>query len=109
MVFDKYMSLKYKVVFAWVICLSYKMVLTGCEVGFWVNRDLLDSFHVGKDGCTYDSSVCANSHARCIKRGGECLCNVFKPNFRNSTTRPGVDKSYGCLSSETMRAGIGEC
>jgi hypothetical protein len=44
------MSLKYTVVLVWVICLSYKMVLTGCEV-VWVRRDVVDSFHVGKDGC----------------------------------------------------------
>jgi hypothetical protein len=44
------MSLKYTVVLVWAIYLSYKMVLTGCEV-VWVRQDVVDSFHVGKDGC----------------------------------------------------------
>jgi hypothetical protein len=37
----------------WVIYLSYKMVMTGCEVVL-VNRNVLDSFRVGKDGCTHN-------------------------------------------------------
>ena len=99
------MSLKYTVVFLWAIYLSYKMILTSCEV-VWVNRDVVDSFHVGKDGCTYDSSVCTNSHATCINRGGECLCKVSNANFKNPTTRRGDNKGYGCLDDSNIRVGL---
>ena len=101
------MSLKYTVVLVWVICLSCKIVLTGCGVVL-VNRDLRDSFRVGKDGCTNDESVCTSS-ATC-QSDGLCLCSVDKPNFRNPATRSGDDKSYGCLDSESIRTGlVGEC
>jgi hypothetical protein len=44
------MSLKLAVVLLWVICLSCKVVMTGCEVVL-VNRNIIDSFRVGEDGC----------------------------------------------------------
>jgi hypothetical protein len=105
------MSLKYTVALVWVICLCYKVVLTGCEVVL-VNRDLRDSFRVGKDGCTNNTSVCT-SPATC-QSDGSCLCSVDKPNFRN----PNIivvggggglkyGDSYGCVSSDDLRFGIG--
>jgi hypothetical protein len=107
MVFDKYVFKIHSGVSVGYFGLFYKMVLTGCDV-VWVNRNVTDSFRVGKDGCTYDSSVCTNFDARCIKSsGGVCLCGIFKPNYRNP--RPGDDKGYGCLNDHNMRAGVGEC
>jgi hypothetical protein len=88
-------------VLMWVIYLFYKMVLTGCEVVL-VNRDLLDSFRVGKDGCKHDTSVCTNFDARCTKPGGQCLCTVFKPNYINPRTRAGDDKGHGCVDSTAL-------
>jgi hypothetical protein len=100
------MSLKCKLVLVGVIYLSCKVVSTGCEV-VWVNRNVRDSFLVGKDGCMYDSNVCTNFDARCTTPAGVCLCGS-KPNYRNP--RPGDDKGYGCLDNHSMRtAGIGEC
>ena len=91
----------------WVICLSYKMVLTGCEVVL-VNRNAQDSFRVGKDGCNHDTSVCS-SPATCRQSDGSCLCSDDERNFRNPTHRRGDDKDYGCLDSDSIRAGVGEC
>ncbi|CAB4043521.1 Hypothetical predicted protein, partial [Paramuricea clavata] len=99
------MFLKNKVVLVWVICLSCKVVLTGCEV-VWVNRGALDSFRVGNEGCTYDTRVCTNFDAKCRKSyGGVCLCGFLKPNYRNP--RSGNDKGYGCVSNNNMRVGVG--
>ncbi|CAB4008248.1 Hypothetical predicted protein [Paramuricea clavata] len=97
------MSLKYTVVLVWVIYLCYKVVITGCEVVL-VNRNVTDSFRFGKDGCTNDERVCTSS-ATC-QSDGSCLCSADKPNFRNPATRSGVDKSYGCLDSESIRFGL---
>ncbi|CAB4038763.1 Hypothetical predicted protein [Paramuricea clavata] len=80
--------------------------MTSCEVVL-VNRNVIDSFRVGKDGCTYDTSVCVNSQAKWIKSNGLCLCSVSKPNLRNPTTRPGNDKGHGCIYSGSIRAGVG--
>jgi hypothetical protein len=97
------MSLKYTVVLVWAIYLSYKMVLTGCEV-VWVHRDVVDSFHVGKYGCTYYSSVCTNSDATCRKSDGLCLYGILKPNYINPNTRTGDDKGHGCVNSYIVSA-----
>ena len=99
------MSLKYTV---WVIYLCYKVVMTaGCEVVL-VNRNVTDSFRVGKNGCTNDERVCTSS-ATC-QSDGLCLCSADKPNFRNPATRRVDDKSYGCLDSKSIRTGlVGEC
>jgi hypothetical protein len=74
------MSLKYTAVLVWVICLSCETVLTGCEVVL-VNRNVTDSFRVGKDGCPNDTSVC-KSNATC-QPDGSCLCNSKRPSYRN--------------------------
>ncbi|CAB4024012.1 Hypothetical predicted protein, partial [Paramuricea clavata] len=40
---------------------------------------------------------------------GSCLCSVdHEPNFRNPRKRAGDDKDYGCLNSESIRAGAVE-
>jgi hypothetical protein len=58
--------------------LWYKVVMTGCEVVL-VNRNVTDSFRVGKDGCTSDTSVC-KSNATC-QPDGSCLCNSKRPSY----------------------------
>ncbi|CAB4044499.1 Hypothetical predicted protein [Paramuricea clavata] len=102
------MSLRYKVVLVWVTCLSCKVIMTGCEVVL-VNRNVTDSFRVGNDGCTNDATVCTSS-ATC-QSDGSCLCSDSKPNFRNPVIiADGAIKygdSYGCVSSEFMRSGVG--
>ena len=105
------MSLKYNVVLVWVIYLSCKVVMTaGCEVVL-VSRNVTDSFRVGEDGCTNNASVCTSS-ATC-QSDGSCLCNADKPNFRNPViiAEPSFmyGDSSGCVSSEFMRSGVGEC
>ncbi|CAB4004021.1 Hypothetical predicted protein [Paramuricea clavata] len=85
------------------------MVLTSCEVVL-VNRNVKDSFRVGKDGCTNDASVCTSS-ATC-QSDGSCLCSGSKPNFSNPNIIVGGGRleygdSYGCVSSEYLRFGVG--
>jgi hypothetical protein len=67
------MSLKYTVVLVCVICLSFEVAVTGCKV-VWVKRNVTDSFRVGKDGCTNDTSICRRSSATCQPDSGLCLC-----------------------------------
>jgi hypothetical protein len=74
------MSLKYKVVSVWLICLSCEVVMTACEV-VWVNRNVTDSFRVGNDGCTNDTGLCTSS-ATC-QSDGLCLCKSDRPSYRN--------------------------
>ncbi|CAB4028803.1 Hypothetical predicted protein, partial [Paramuricea clavata] len=75
--------------------------MTGCEV-VWVNRNVIDSFRVGEDGCTNDGTVCTDFGATCRQSDGLCICTGNEPNFRKPTS-----KDYGCLSSDSVRAGIG--
>ncbi|CAB3995088.1 Hypothetical predicted protein [Paramuricea clavata] len=103
------MSLKYTVVLACIIYLSCEMVMTGCEV-VWVNRNVTDSFRVGKDGCTNDTSVC-KSNATC-QSDGSCLCNSRRPSYRNPVIEMSSSKivhgdSYGCIDNEMLRFGTG--
>jgi hypothetical protein len=72
---------KYKVALLWVMYFSYEVVMIGCEV-VWVNRNVTDSFRVGEDGCTSDSSVCPES-STCQRDSGLCLCG-HKPTLLNS-------------------------
>jgi hypothetical protein len=101
------MSSKYTVVLVWVTCLSCEVVMTGCEV-VWVNRNVTDSFRVGKDGCTNDTSICRRSSATCQSDSGLCLCGVDQPNFRNPAVESSSDKVYGCISNDNIRTGFGE-
>ena len=84
-----------------VICLSYKVVLTGCEVVL-VHRNVTDSFRVGKDGCTNDSSVCPTS-STCQADSGLCLCGNL-PNFLNPDV--GNVNGYKCVKSQDITAGL---
>ncbi|CAB4039550.1 Hypothetical predicted protein, partial [Paramuricea clavata] len=94
------MSLKCTVALVLIICLSCKVVITDCEVVL-VNRNVADSFRVGKDGCTNDTSVCTDFATACRQSDGLCLCPVGQPNFRKPTSA----KDYGCLNSESIRLG----
>ena len=87
-------------VLLWFICLSCKVFMTGCKV-VWVNRNVTDSFRVGKDGCTNDTSVCPSSSI-CQTDSGLCLCRDSEPNFRNSNGKP------GCFNNHNIRLGTGE-
>ncbi|CAB4033804.1 Hypothetical predicted protein, partial [Paramuricea clavata] len=102
------MSLKYKVVSVWVMCLSYKMVMTGCEVVL-LNRNVTDSFRVGNDGCTNDTSVCTSS-ATC-QSDGLCLCKPDRPSYRNPVLEVKERKtvygnSYGCIDNDIFRFNV---
>jgi hypothetical protein len=105
------MSLKYTVVLVWAICLSCKVVMTGCEVVL-VNRNVTDSFRVGKDGCTSDKSVC-KSNATC-QPDGSCFCNSESLSYRNPVLETKGSEivysdSYGCIDNEIIRFGAGKC
>ena len=47
-----------------------------------VNRNVTDSFRVGKNSCKLNTSYCPNS-ATCLSGSGLCLCIDSQPNFRN--------------------------
>ena len=81
--------------------------MTGCEV-VWVNRNVTDSFRVGKDGCTNDTSVCPSS-STCQTDSGLCLCSDIEPSFSNPDGRTSDGKIYGCASNHNIRSGAGEC
>ncbi len=104
------MSLKDKVLLLGVICLTYKVVMTGGEV-VSVNRNVTDNFRVGESGCTNDTSVCTNVSATCRKSDGSCLCNSTRPNFRNPiiTANTTYGDTYGCVDKFPMRFRVGTC
>ncbi len=100
------MSLKDKMVLVWVISLSYEVVMTSCEVVL-VNRNVNDSFRVGKDGCTNNASVCTSVFTAC-QDDGSCLCNSVRPSFRNPVIKHTGAKiisgdSYGCVDDDIIR------
>ena len=97
------MVLNHRVVLLWVVCLLFKVVLIRCEVTL-VNRNVTDSFRVGKDGCMTNTD-CPSS-ATCQSESGLCLCSDGYPNFlKHSQT---FNTVYGCLSSKVIRTGFGE-
>ena len=98
------MSIIDQAVLLWVICLSCKVIMTDSDVVL-VNRNVIDSFRVGKDGCTNDTSVCTSSTV-CHSDSGLCLCGNNQPNFRNPAAQISA-KAYGCLSSSSIRLGLG--
>ena len=104
------MSLKDKVLLLGVICLTYKVVMTGGEV-VWVNRNVPDNFRVGECGCTNDTSVCESVSATCRKSDGSCMCNSTRPNFRNPiiTANTTYGDTYGCVDNSLIRLGVGKC
>ena len=97
----------FNVFLLWFISLSCKVVMTGCEV-VWVNRNVTDSFRVGEDGCTKNSSVCPSS-STCQTDSGLCLCRDSAPNFRNPNGNPNNKEGYGCQSGVNINSGAGEC
>ena len=101
------MVVKYRVVLSWVVCLLLEAVLVRCQVTL-VNRNLTDSFRVGENGCRIDSgcSMSATLTATCQPDSGLCLCMDGKPNFLFYNV-PGVH--YQCVTSKSIRVGIGEC
>ena len=105
------MSLKYNIVLVWVICVYYKVVMTGCEVVL-VNRNITDSFRVGEDGCKNNASDSVCTSLATCQSDGSCLCSGSKPNFRNPNIIVGggleYGDSYGCVSSEHLRFGVGK-
>ena len=101
------MSLKYTVVLVWLTCLSCEVVVTCCKVVL-VNRNVTDSFRVGKNGCTNDKNICTQSSATCQPDSGLCLCGESEPNFRNPAVEIRTDKDYGCINNDNIRTGFGE-
>ena len=95
------------VLLLWFISLSCKVVMTGCEV-VWVNRNVTDSFRVGKDGCKNDTSVCPSTSI-CQTDSGLCLCRDHMPNFRNPNENLNDKKGYGCISGHNINSAAGEC
>ena len=84
--------------------------MTSCEVVL-VNRNVTDSFRVGKDGCTNDPSLCTNISATC-QSDGLCLCNKDSSNFRNPVIE--IDngnlvygETYGCMGNDHILSGVG--
>jgi hypothetical protein len=103
---------EYKVLLLWVVCLCCEVVMTDGEV-VWVNRNVTDSFRVGKDGCTSDENVCTSVSATC-QPDGSCLCKTGSPTFRN----PVIERSsgtliygstYGCIDNRFIVLGVGKC
>ena len=80
--------------------------MTGCEVVL-INRNVTDSFRVGKDGCTKNNSVCPDSSI-CQTDSGLCLCPDSEPSFRNPNKVANDGQVYGCLSNHNIRSGAGE-
>ena len=101
----------YKLVLFWVVSLSLEAYMIRCEV-VWVNRNVTDSFRVGKDGCTNDKSVCTNVSATC-QPDGLCLCSEGLPNFRNPTIEASHGRylygsTYGCMRNSEILVGVGK-
>ena len=74
--------------------------MTGCKV-VWVNRNVTDSFRVGKDGCTNDDNVCPSS-STCQTDSGLCFCRDSEPSFSNP------NGFAGCFSNNNTRLVAGE-
>ena len=101
------MTVKDNLALLWVICLSCAVVVTAGQV-VWVNRNVADSFRVGQDGCTNDTSVCTNVSATC-QSDGSCICNSTRPNFRHPVITPNITygDTYGCIDNLLKRFGVG--
>ena len=97
------MVLSHRVVLVWVVCLLLKVVLMRCEVTL-VNRNVTDSFRVGKDGCTNENNCPVST--TCQFDSGLCLCSHSQPNFLNYLQT--FNAVYGCLPSNDIRIGTGK-
>ena len=98
------MSLKYQVMLLWAICSMHKVVVSSNEVVL-VERNVTDSFRVGKDGCRSDTNVCTSS-ATCQLDTGMCLCKEDSPHFLNYVKEN--FSQYRCVSTEDMKHHIGK-
>ena len=99
------MSVQHTVVSLWVISLLLKVVLLRCEVVL-VNRNAIDSFRVGKDGCTNNTADICTMSARCQADSGLCICHREQPNFQLNPSKNGTEV-YECRTSDDIQAGVG--
>lgn len=99
------MSSKSNIVFLIFFYFLGKVTLSTCEV-VSVNRNVVDSFLVGENGCTNNPSVCTRRSATC-QPDGWCLCSSSKPTFWNPVKKIGYVDIDGCVSNDLIRAGVG--
>lgn len=99
------MSLKYEVMLLLAMCSTLKVVTSSNGVVL-VNRNVKDSFRVGKDGCGNNANVCTTS-ATCQNDSSLCLCKADLPNFVNGVV--GSPSEFRCVTNEDMYKYIGEC
>ena len=100
------MSVQHTLLSLWVIPLLLKVVLMRCEVVL-VNRNVIDSFRVGKDGCSNNTNICTIS-GECQVDSGLCLCLNGLPDFQLNPSSMMIGKKlYGCRSSADIQAGAG--
>ena len=78
------------------------MGLSSSEVVL-VNRNKIDSFRVGKDGCTNDTNICPTS-SFCRMSDGFCQCTSSRPTYQTfSLNTNGVrGLVYGCVSDSLI-------
>ena len=78
------------------------MVLSSSEVVL-VNRNQIDSFRVGKDGCKNDNNICSTS-AICRMSDGFCQCKSNTPTYRKFILNTNGLKGlvYGCVSNSLI-------
>ena len=100
------MSTKANIIFVIVFYIFGKVTLSSCEV-VSVNRNVVDSFYVGENGCTNDPSVCTTRSATC-QPDGWCLCSSLRPTFWNPEIEIGYVNFDGCASNDLIRAGVGK-
>ena len=90
-----------------------KVALSSCEV-VWIDRNVTDSFFVGKDGCKENPRICTTRSALC-QDDGSCLCTSLRPTFRNPVIEINSGKmvyrndSFGCVNNQYIRYGVGKC
>ena len=99
------MPSKYKVILLWTICSTYLKSVTSRNEVVLVNRDVTDSYLVGKDGCRNNANVCSRS-ATCQPESGLCLCNESSPNFVNHVENSCSE--YSCIKPIHIDKYIGE-
>ena len=99
------MFCKYAVMLLWSICMTFKVVASSKKVVL-VNRNVKDSFRVGKDGCSNNTNVCTRS-ATCQAESGLCLCKNDSPNFVNGVVKS--PSEFACVTNEDMYKYFGKC
>ena len=100
-----------RISFAFISLWLGGMALYSSEVVL-VNRNKIDSFRVGKDGCTNDTNVCPTS-AICRMSDGFCQCTSSAPTYRTSLLNTNGLRGlvYGCVSDSLIgqSSNIGKC